>query len=1033
MRYFFTLIRIVFFLFFFVPIVFAQTREITGTVQSSTGETLPGATVFITGTNTATITDADGKFTIAAQNGQTLRVSFIGYLPSDIAVTDQSSYTIQMAEDAQNLEEFVVIGYQSVRRSDLTGATGIVDAQNVNKRIARSVPETLQGMTPGVAVRSGGAPGQEAVVNIRGLSTLFGNASPLYVIDGMLADANTTVNPNDVETIQVLKDASAAAIYGSRAANGVIIITTKKGKEGPLKVEGSVRVGLSTLPKRWDMMNAQEYVATNKSAYQAAGYALQPAVAAYNGAVNTNWADQLLQTGSIQDYNISLSGGGKDSKFLISGAYFADEGVLKARDFQRASFRINTEATRSKFTFGENLMISSSERNAPFQGGFAEGNAWYDIWTSLPIIPVQSADLTSTSNPGGWGYGSFNARSYARNQVAINDITKSTSNFFKVLGNAYLDYKILKNVTYRFNAGLETSFDKVNDIRKEGLWYWNQSPEFSSVAQTRSQFLSYLFEHTLNFNFAFSKHTLNGVVGYTQQTIRNESVGGRRLQLGIYGGDYFTTINSASGGMTATGTRSQTLINSALGRLNYNYDEKYYLTLTFRADKDSRFSPAHRTGYFPSAAASWKISNEKFFKSDIISELKLRGSYGILGSANLSNYQFTGFLNQAPRAVFGSDQTEFPGATQARLVYEDIKWEQKATTNIGADLVLFNNKLAITVDAFRSVAKDVLLSLPLPAYIGNLQGDPLVNIGSIENKGIELDLSYRQTSGRFTWSVAPNFSLIRNKLLALGNLGVDEETGEPRNYIQSGNTRSQVGRSIGEYYLIKTDGLFQNNEEIVAHKAQASYAKPGDVRYVNRVDQGTNDDINDRDRTFAGSPWPKLTSGLILNGTWSGISLNIQFYGAFGQKLYNDVKREIDGMGYSNYRRDINPWTPENTDTDFPRLGVSYSTGAAGDPASADRGIVSNVRANTDRWLENGSYLRLRNVELAYAIPKTVTDKLAIVNARVYVSAQNLLTFSKYSGLDPDVVGANFNLEPGVDLGSYPSSRIISVGLNLGF
>ena len=1033
MRYHYFLIITSLLHFLCLPGAYAQSREISGIVQTSNAESLPGATVVIAGTNTATITDADGKFSIAAQTGQTLRVSFIGYLPAEIPVTDQSAYTIQLSEDAQNLEEFVVIGYQSVRRADLTGATGIIDAQNTNKRIARSVPETLQGLTPGVAVRTGGAPGQEAVVNIRGLSTLFGNASPLYVIDGMLADANTTVNPNDVETIQVLKDASAAAIYGSRAANGVIIITTKKGKEGTLKVDASARFGLSSLAKRWDMMNAQEYVATNTRAYQNAGYALQPAVASYNGSVNTNWADQLLQTGTIQDYNVSLSGGGKDSKYLISGSYFADEGVLKARDFQRAAVRINTEATRNKFTFGENMMISSTERNTPFQGGFAEGNAWYDMWTSLPIIPVQSADLVSTSNPGGWGYGSFNARSFARNQAAVNEITQSTSNFFKVLGNAYVDYKILKGLTYRFNAGLETSFDKTNDVRKEGLWYWNQSPEFSSVGQNRSQFLSYLFEHTLNFNYTLNKHHLNGVAGYTQQTIRTEGVGGRRLQLAYYGGDYFTTINSASGGMTATGTRSQTLINSALGRLNYNYDEKYYLTFTFRADKDSRFSPAYRTGYFPSAAASWKISNEKFFNSDIVTDLKLRGSYGVLGSANLSNYQFTGYLNQAPRAVFGSGQNEFPGATQARLVYEDIKWEQKATTNIGADVVLFNNKLAITVDAFRSVARDVLLSLPLPLYIGNLQGDPLVNIGSIENKGIEIDLTYRQTSGPFTWSVAPNFSLIRNKLLKLGNLGVDEETGEPRNYVQSGNTRSQVGRSIGEYYLIKTDGLFQNDEEIQAHRAQADYAKPGDIRYVNRVDQGTRDDINDRDRTFAGSPWPKLTSGLILNGTWSGLSLNIQFYGAFGQKLYNDLKREIDGMGYSNYRSDINPWTPENTNTDFPRLGVSYATGAAGDPASADRGIVSNVRGNTDRWLENGSYLRLRNVELSYSIPQTVTGKLSLSNARVYVSAQNLLTFTKYQGLDPDVVGANFNLEPGVDLGSYPSSRIISFGLNLGF
>jgi TonB-linked SusC/RagA family outer membrane protein len=1020
-------------LFFLTSVSLYAQQTVSGVIRTENGEALPGATILVDGTNTAALSDVDGKFSIAAQNGQTLRVTYIGYQNGEIKVTDQLSYTITLQEDAKNLEEFVVIGYQSVRRTDLTGATGVIDTKNTSRRIARSVPEALQGMSPGVSVRNGGAPGQEAVVNIRGLSTLFWNASPLYVIDGMLADANTTVNPNDVETIQILKDASAAAIYGSRAANGVIIITTKKGKEGAMQVAASARFGLSSLHRKWDMMNASEYVDMNRRAYQAAGYALQPSVVNYNGAVNTNWSDELLQTGTIQDYNISLSGGGKDSKYLISGSFFGDEGVLKARDFQRASLRINTEASRGKFTFGENLMVSSTERNTPFQGGFAEGNSWYDMWTSLPIIPVQSADLVSTSNPGGWGYGSFNARSFSRNQAAINDITKTTFNFFKVLGNAYMDFKILNGLSYRFNAGLETSFDKTTDLRKEGLWYWNQSPEFSSIGQTRAQFLSYLFEHTLNFNHTFGKHTINGVVGYTQQTIRNDNVGGRRLQLGVYGGDYFTTINAASGGMSATGTESQTLINSALGRLNYNYAEKYYLTFTFRADKDSRFSPAHRTGYFPSAAASWKISNEKFFRSDIISELKLRGSYGILGSANLSNYQYTGFLNQAPRAVFGSGQTEFPGATQARLVYEDLKWEQKATTNIGADMTLFNNKLSVTVDAFRSVTKDVLLSLPLPSYIGNLQGDPLVNVGSIENKGVELEIAYRQTSGKFTWSVAPNFSVIRNKVLALGNLGIDEETGQPRNYIQSGNTRSQVGRAIGEYYLIQTDGIFQNDEEVQSHKAQAKYAKPGDIRYVNRVDQGTNDDINDRDRTFSGNPWPKLTSGLILNGTYGGLSLNIQFYGSFGQKLYNDVLRDIDGMGYSNYRSDINPWTPNNTNTEDPRLGVSYATGAAGDPASADLGIVSNVRGNTNRWLENGSYLRLRNVELAYSIPENVTKKIALSNARVYVSAQNLLTVTKYRGLDPDVVGANANLEPGVDLGGYPSTRIISVGLNLGF
>ncbi|RZK77864.1 MAG: SusC/RagA family TonB-linked outer membrane protein, partial [Pedobacter sp.] len=900
---------------FFETVVLKVDVQVTGTVKDASGGILPGVSVTIKGGGRSSITDASGKFSISVPENSTIVFSYIGFTTKEVPVGTNPVINVVLESSDTSLDQVVVIGYQTIRRRDLTGATGSVSSANTEKLVSRSLPESLQGQTPGVSVRNGGAPGQEAVVNIRGLAT-FGNASPLYVIDGMIADPNTTVSPNDVEDVQILKDASAAAIYGSRAGNGVILITTKKGKEGPAKINITSRYSISQVPKTYDMMDAAEYAATNTRAYQASGMAIQPGIANYNGTTNTDWVDESLRTGAVQDYNASISGGGNGSKYLVSAGYFQDKGVLIAREFERASFRVNTESTKGRFKFGENLAFTSSTSQAPFQGGAFAGNPWYDMFTSVPLIPVQDNSLISTNNPGGWGYGSnATINTFSRNQSAIANLTSVKSNFAKLLGNAFLDFKIIEGLNYRFNAGIETSFDKSKSLRKEGSWYQNQSPDFSQLSDNRSQFLNYLLEHTLNYNYTLGKHSINGVVGYTQQTTQTDNTFGSGIRLAQFGGDYFDTLTSTAGeGRTSSGTLYRNLLDSYLGRANYTYDNKYLLTLTFRADKDSRFSPQYRTGYFPSAALGWRISNEDFFKVDWISDLKLRGSYGALGVNTLSAYQYIGFLNQAPDAVFGSGQVTYPGAIQAKLASGDLRWEKKKTTNLGFDASLLDNKFTVNFDAFRSVSEDVLLGQPLPGYLGNLQGDPIVNIGSIENKGLELNLGYNpQLEGDFKWDIAANISTVKNKVLELGNLGIDLETGLPKNYIQSGNTRTQVGRSIGEYYVLKTNGIFQNQEEINAHKAQSAYAKPGDIRYVNTIDGGTNDDINDKDRVFAGSPFPKFTTGLQFNSRYKDFSLSLQVYGAFGQKLYNDVLRELDSYGNSNYRRDINPWTPTNT------------------------------------------------------------------------------------------------------------------------
>ncbi|MHA4842579.1 SusC/RagA family TonB-linked outer membrane protein [Flavitalea antarctica] len=1034
-RKFFLPVLTVLFFFFSLSTLFAQ-QTINGTLRAPTGDAIVGATVNVKGTDRAVITDANGRFSISADSGATLVVSFVGFQPKEILVTGATiNEVLQVA--ANSLNEVVVIGYQAVRKRDLTGATSVVNTQNTQRLVSRSLPEQLQGQAAGVLVRTGGAPGQEAVVNIRGLSTVFGSGSPLYVIDGMFSDPNTTVNPNDIESIQVLKDASAAAIYGSRAGNGVIIITTKKGREGPLKVSGSIRYSRTSVPKTYDMLSGPEYVAVNKQAYQNAGYALQNDVANYNG-INTDWADIILNNGSIQDYNLTLSGGGKNSSILVSGSYFKDVGTLLGHSFERAALRINSEASRGRFKITENLMLSNSNRNSPQQGNFEVGNPWYDLFNNLPILPVQDPKYITTANPSGYAFGSNDARTFSRNPVAIADLWNVKSSFFKVIGNIYLDIRLASFLSYRFNIAGETSFDRTSTIRETGIWYQNQAEKPSSVDDARGQYLSTLLEHTLNFNKNFGEHSFSAVAGLSDQVIRDDGNLASRTNLSTYGGTTFTTINSAGGAFGAGGSEGKTYINSYFGRLNYNFSDKYLASFTFRSDKNSLFSPNERRGYFPSGALAWRISKEEFFKSGLISDLKLRGSYGVLGIAgfppgNAGRYQYTGYLNQAPRAVFGSDQQSYPGATQTRLVYENLKWEEKKTANIGVDIALLDNTIVATVEAFRSRTDDVLIEQPLPRYLGNIGANPIVNLGEIENRGIEVELGYRpRAAGDWRWNVSANVSFIRNEIIELGNLGIDPETGNPREYIQSGNTRSQVGRSIGEYYVLRTNGLFQTQKEIDDHKAQASYAKPGDIRYLNLVDGGTNDDINDKDRQFAGSPWPKVTTGVQFNLSYKSFALNVQLYGAFGHKIYNDVIRDFDAMGYSNYRSGLEYWTASNPNTGTPRLGVSYSTGQPGDP-QVDRGVVSNARANSDRWIEDGSYLRIRNLELGYTFPSGLLGKIHATESRIYISGQNLLTITRYQGLDPDIVGANANLEPGVDNGNYPASRVLTIGLTIGF
>lgn len=1000
----------------------AVDKTISGSVVDQNGQSVPGVNIVVKGTAIGTATDMNGKFfLVVPDNSDTLVVSYIGYITKEEIIGGRTTLTIQIEEDIRTLEEYVVIGYQTVRKQDLTGSVSVIDTRQAAEISTNSVVESLQGLAPGVTVKNGGKPGQMGDIEIRGIGS-FRDKSPLYIIDGMYADPNSTINSNDIESIQILKDGSAAAIYGSRAANGVVIITTKKGKEGPAKISVSAKYGIQQMPKTWDVMNNQEFAAMQRRQYENSGLIPPPSVgSAFKSNINTDWQKEGYRTGKIQDYNATLSGGSKTSNYLVALSWFENEGVLIGNDFERVSLRINTSGKKGRFFFGENMVVTRTIDEAP-----ATGNAFYDLPQLLPVIPVQDDALKnpSANNPGGWGYGTPAAPTYAWNYIAINDLFRNSSTFAKIVGNGYAGFDFTDYLQYKFNAGLEASFDRTKTVRKDGNWAFNQSPVPNQISEGRGTFSSVLLEHTLNFNKDFGKHHVDAVFGYTQQYFDHQTNFASRTNMQSFNGEYLTEIDAADGTDVAFGgVENRFLIKSLLGRANYIYDDRYLLTLTARRDGDSRFSEEYRYGFFPSVAAGWRISNESFFTSEKITNLQLYGSYGVLGINSIGPFEYAGFLNINPRVIFGPDQSVNTGAYLANLYNPDLRWESRRMINIGVTSNFLKDRLTVTLEVYNNLSEDALVAVPLAFYLGNLGGNPDVNAASIRNRGLEFSASYRQFEKTFKWEISGNVTTIQNEVMKIADTGVGSD------YIQIGNSRSQVGHSLAEWYLRETDGIFQSIEEVNAHLNADGVliqpnAKPGDIRFV---DQNGDGQITDDDRTFRGSPWPTLQTGLQFNASYKQFSFSMQLAGVFGHMIYNDVRRVLDSYQNTNFRSKVNPWSPTNTNTDDPRIGLEADpSGNQVDPAIADNNI-----GTSDRWLENGSYVRLRNIEIGYNLPKTVLTKFKFESMRVYVSGQNLLTFTEYSGLDPDIPGGINTI--GFDGGNWPASRIISVGLQANF
>ena len=986
------------FLLLFVGSIYAQEFQITGKVSEFTGETLSGVNIVEKGTNNGTVSDLDGNFSINVSKSDAVLVfSYIGYLTQEFVTRGQTIIDVVLKMDSASLEEIVVIGYGTIKKKDLTGAVSVVNTDEFKNVQSLSIGEAMQGLASGVTIRSNGNIGSEPDIKIRGIGNISNN-NPLYVVDGLIFTGGLRdLNVNDVESIQILKDASAAAIYGNRAANGVIIITTKKGKSGKSVVDFSAKFGFEKLPSL-DLMDTTDFFYYNDMAYDNAGYARQNH---YNN--NTDWEKETLKTGFSSDYNVGISGGSDFGNYLISANYFSNSGTLKGTNLERFSLRINAEAKKGIFTVGENLAISNTAV-VPYSGG----NPITDIMRMTPDIPVYDS-----THAGGFGFGDeTRARTFGTNPIAIQNLVNLKSENARIRGNLYGDASIFKFLAYRLNVGYETSFDAFKRLRKEGDFTLNLPYEPSHIYENKARYQSFLIDNLMTFNKSFGHHTVNAILGSSYQREGYEQIWGLTHGIFVSGGQYVDVLNAGTSNPSVGGFRSEIYRISYFGRLQYDFAGKYLFSATLRRDATSQFGPDYRIGYFPSVSAGWRISEEEFFDIAWLDNLKIRVNYGELGNSAFQNwggnsgiYDYIPILTTFPLSVFGSgqDETVLSGAIQRELINSDLTWETKKQTNIGADFGFMQNRLQLSADYYIATTEDVLVEFPILIATGNDGGNPWVNAGSLKNSGVDVDASWREMRGDFKYSVTANFTTIKNEVL-------DLPYGDNR--ILTGLCISEVGSPMAMFYLVKSDGIFQSEEEILAHTNSEGTviqpdAEPGDLRYIDYDDNGIISAAGDRQ--IVGNPWPKLEAGLSVQIEYKNIDFSLQGFGAFGQKVFNGTRSLTERFNdNSNYRNGINPWTPENMDTDFPR--VIYAD---------ERNSVGWI----DRWIENGSFFKIRQITLGYTVNLKPVKKY-MENLRLAVTIQNPFTFTGYSGLDPEFSNG-YILEFGIDGNSYPSPRIL--------
>lgn len=975
--------------------IFAQQITVQGVVKDQTGETVIGASVMEKGTTNGTITGIDGDFSLNMSSNGTLVVSFVGYKTQEVQVKGQKQLQVVLSEDAEMLDEVVVIGYGTMKKSDLTGAVSSIGNKDIKDSPVSNLGQAIQGKISGVQIVDAGKPGDNVSIKIRGLGSI-NNCDPLVVIDGVPTDLGlSSLNMADVERLDVLKDASATAIYGSRGANGVVMITTKRGTEGKGKLAVSANYSFQNATNVPSLLNAAQYAELSNDMMVNSGRNPNPEWANPSElGAGTDWMDELLRTGVMQNYTVSYSGGNEKSHYYVSGGFLDQSGIVKSVNYRRFTFQSNSDAQVLKWLkFSNNITFSADTKKS---GSYNIG----DALKALPIYPVKNED-GSWSGPDGnseW-YGS------TRNPIGPTELNKSQTDGYNFLANLTAELTFTKWLKFKSTFGYDAKFWFIDNFTPKYNWKPTPTEETSRYKSDNKSF-TYLWDNYFLFDHTFDeKHRVGLMAGMSAQWNTNDYL---NAQKNVFMFDNVHEMDNGEEMYAIGGNETEWALLSYMARVNYSYEDRYLLTATIRRDGSSRFGKKHRWGTFPSVSVAWRASQEKWFpKNDYINDLKVRAGYGVTGSqASVGNYSYLASYNTSvyPFGISSGNQTALVSSTLANPY---IHWEEVAQTNIGFDASLFNSRVMFSFDAYLKETRDMLVKASIPITSGfEDTTTTYTNAGKVRNQGIEMSLHTINLTGELGWETNLTATYNKNKIKDL-NSDVPYYINQINNsYV----TMLAKDYPINVFYGYVTDGIFQNQSEVNTHAVQPG-AEPGDIRFRDLNNDGV---INDSDRTVIGNPNPSWLFSMNNSLSYKGFELSVFLQGIAGNKIYNANNIDNTGMAaaYNQTTDVLKRWQGEGTSNSMPRA-------VFGDPNQ-------NTRVS-DRFVENGSYLRLKNITLSYTFPKQWLQKAQIENARLSLSCENVATITGYSGFDPEV-GIN-----GIDQNRYPISRTFSLGLNFNF
>lgn len=997
----------------------AQQRTITGTVTNAADSSpVADASVTVIGEKTSTRTNANGAFSLSVSpNAKQIQITHIGLEPQTVDISSTNTVTISLTTASGSLQDVVVVGYSTQKRATITGAISSVNMGDLERRRVPDVAQSLQGQVAGVQVaQSTGAPGDPINIRIRGEGTI-GNNNPLFIIDGVPSRDISFLSPSDIQSMSVLKDASAASIYGSRASAGVIVITTKSGKTGKTNVDIDYFYGIQKVANLPTMLNGSQYMDKVEEAWNNSGYSGTNPYTADKGRpdlANTDWQDELFETGISQNLQLTASGGTEKVKYLLSAGYYKQDGIVVYDNdqYQRLNFRANINANiTDRLTIGTNLLLSSAEQDKLSSKGDAPGIIRHAL-IRPPIIPVYKdpsdptyseqdpfTDLPFYQTP--WD-NSKNIYEFTSNPVALAYYTNDKRRNFKTFGNVYAEYAFLKDKELKFksNLGIDLNMTHSKAFNENfgdddgggsgddrGLGRKNRP---NGLDESRGQETTITWNNTLNYSKTFQKHFVSALAGTEFITNRSSSIGASRQRY-EFTSDNFQYIDfGGTANLYNSGSAAEWALFSLFGSATYMYDSKYMITANLRGDASSRFAENNQWGYFPSVSVGWKISNENFMQDvSWLSDLKLRASTGQLGNQEIDNYAFLTLLRKS------GDQFLI-----SRYGNPDLKWETTTQHNIGVDIGLFKNRIYLSVDYFEKNTSDILLPISLPSLVGNVS-PTIVNAGEVSNHGIEVALNLKNYGKDFSYSVNANIATVTNQVESL-HPNLPSIIGDV--------TKTEVGHPLNSYFGYVMEGIYQTQDEITKHLSGTSNpsSKPGDIRFKDLNGDGM---INDKDRDYIGNSIPKLSYGLNLSGDYKGFDLSILFQGVGGVDIYNDAKQitDFDSRPFNHSVLVLNSWNGEGTSNTIPRTTFN-------DNGSSKKSSI---------FVEDASYFRLKNLELGYSL-NSALPKIGVRNIRLYISAQNLFTITDYTGLDPESTDI-------LDRGTYPQSQAFLFGINVKF